>query len=264
MRHLFLAGVCIIYVFPLYWTVNLSLQQAVTALRFPPTWFARPNFSAYVRVFERVDVGQLFLNSLAATSISLAIGIPSAILAAYSLVRFRYRGRKTLLLSILAMRMIPPIALVIPLFLLMGRYGLLDTRIGLGLAYAALNIPVVLWLLVGYLYEVPEELEQAALIDGCSRMGALWRVVVPIILPGVAAVAILAGIMAWSDFLLSYVLTRRHASTLPMVIPTFINEHSFELQQLSAYGVLVFLPAVIMGALAQRYLIKGLTMGALK
>lgn len=269
LKYGFLVLVCLVFGFPLYWTLNISLQPEIEALAFPPKLYPFPaDFSVYVNLLagKKLDINILKLgfNSAVTTLISLAVILPVAILASYSLSRFRYRGRKQLLLLVLGMRMLPPIVLVIPLFFVLRTYRLSDSQLGLGITYSAMIVPIVIWLLVGYMEQVPRGIEDAARIDGCNRWGVLWRIMVPTILPGLIAATILSAIMAWSDFLMAVVLTSMNATTLPVAIPFFMTEVSFDFRQLCAYGIMVSVPMLIMGLWLSSYLIKGLTVGGMK
>jgi multiple sugar transport system permease protein len=191
---------------------------------------------------------------------AIAIGLP----AAYSFVRFRYHGRETLSLAVLCVHVMPPIAMIIPLYVIYSRLGLLDSRLGLAVTHISLTLPLSVWLLRGFVLRVPVELEEAAQVDGCGRLQALWRVVIPIMAPGIAATAVLTFLYSWNDFIYAVILTGRGARTLPVMISGFITERAVYWDRVAAAGMLVLLPTAILGAVVQRYLAAGLAAGAVK
>ena len=251
--------------FPLLWVLLTSFKTNVQALASPPVLVFAPISDNYVNVALRVhDFGRVFLNSVvvaaASTAGILVLGTP----ASYGLSRFVFRGSGLLGFSILSTRTVPRVAIAVPLFLLMKDVGLLDTWSAVILANIAYSLPFGIWMIVGFVEAVPLELEEAARIDGCSRFGAFARVVVPLILPGLGATAILTTIVAWNEFLMPLVLTSRDARTLPVVVGQFITEYGIDWGQLSAFAVLTILPVVLATVFIERYLIGGLTAGAVK
>jgi multiple sugar transport system permease protein len=158
----------------------------------------------------------------------------------------------------------PPIAMIIPLYVIYTRLGLLDTRVGLIVTHISLTLPLSVWLLRGFVLRVPVELEEAAQVDGCGRLGALWRVVIPIMAPGIAATAVLTFLYSWNDFIYAVILTGRGARTLPVMISGFITERAVYWDRVAAAGMLVMLPTAILGVAVQRYLATGLAAGAVK
>lgn len=198
--------------------------------------------------------------ALATTAVCIAIGAP----AAYALSRLRFRGQDVILLSMLATQMVPVIALAVPLFILMRTANLLDTHGGLILTYTAFILPIVVWMLVGFLGEVPQSLERAARIDGCTRWQAIVRVVLPLSMTGVAAAAIFAFITAWSDFFLALVLTSTSAQTLPVRVAQFQSLYALDYKASATAGVITTVPVLLLALVFQRWIVKGLTEGAVK
>lgn len=264
----------IVAVIPIVWTILTSLKPARQTFALPPVFLFMPTLESYLALFGRradlgyraVDINFWFYmrNSLVAAvgSTLLTLGVSS--LAAYGLSRFYFRGKRLITFAIVSTRMLPPIGAVVPLFLVMHEINLLDTHIGLILVYTAFNIPLAVWMLRGFMDELPKELDEAALIDGCSRFGVAARIIMPLIGPGLGATAVFSFLLCWNDFAIAFVLTSRAATTLPVIVLSFIVEEGVMWGQMSAAVTCAMLPAVVLLVLAQRHMVKGLTMGAVK
>jgi multiple sugar transport system permease protein len=205
-------------------------------------------------------LGNSALVALSATAIGLLAGVP----AAYALARLRFRGRAAVARFILSTRMAPPAAMVIPFYVLYFRLDLIDTRVGLVLLHGALNVSLVAWMLRGFFQDVPEELEDAARVDGATRIGAFFRVTLPLAAPGVAATAVVALLASWNEFLFATMLAGGDARTAPAAIAQFVTFRAVVWGKLAAASVLTALPIVAAVLLAQRQLVRGLTSGAVK
>ncbi len=250
---------------PILWLLINSFKTNVEALAIPPKLIFPPTFRNYPAVILRVDQFPLyFFNSVytmvASTAVVLVLGLP----AAYVLARFRFRGKVLLAFAILATRMIPRVAIGIPTYLIMMRLGLLDTYTALIASYVAYNLPFGIWLLIGFVQIIPREIEEAAAIDGSSRAQTFLRIIVPLIGPGLAAVGILVMIVCWREFFLPLILTSHNAKPIAVVAGQFITEYGIDWGQLSAFAMITFAPVFAVAWYAQRYLISGLTMGAVK
>jgi multiple sugar transport system permease protein len=210
------------------------------------------------------DMKRLFFNSTVVAVVTSIMTLTTSCLAAYSLSRFRFAGRKFLAFLIIATRMLPPIATTVPIFLLMNSLKLVDSHFALIASYTAINIPFAVWMLRGFMDEIPTDLEEAAMIDGCSRLQALVRVTLPLVAPGVAATAVFAFLLAWNDFALALILTNKEAKTLPLIVVSFITEEGILWGPMAAAATLILLPPVVFVVLAQRHLARGLTLGAVK
>jgi multiple sugar transport system permease protein len=203
-------------------------------------------------------------NSIIASLTSTFLTIVTSFFAAYSLSRFNFRGRKPIAFFIIATRMLPPIATVFPLYLLMNQVGLRDTLIALILVYTTLNIPLAVWMLKAFVDEVPRAIEEAALIDGASRVYMLIKIVLPLVAPGLVATSIFSFLLAWNDFVIAFFLTGLRAKTLPLASTAFMTEMGIFWGPMGAFGTLVMAPAILFSFFASKYLIKGLTLGAVK
>jgi multiple sugar transport system permease protein len=184
-------------------------------------------------------------------------------MAAYSMARFR-TGGKHLAFWVLSQRMMPPIAVIIPVFLLYRDLNLTDSRFGLALLYTVFTLPFSVWMMYAYFRQMPVELEEAALVDGCTRWQALWKVAGPLAAPGIVSAAVFAFIFSWSEFLFALVLTSRHAITVPVVISGFLGFEASFFGEAGALTMISFVPALILGLFIQRHLVRGLTLGAVQ
>ncbi|MFI5003182.1 MAG: carbohydrate ABC transporter permease [Reyranellales bacterium] len=198
----------------------------------------------------------------AATLLAVVIGTP----AAYAFSRLRFRGNENLANTILSMRFMPPIAVAIPLFLMVKAIGLQDSYPGLVLPYIAFSLPLVVWIMIGFFDEVPREIDDAALIDGCTRFGVLWRVMLPLVRPGLVTAALFAAIFIWNEFLVAlYVIDSREYQTISLGAATLVSaQRPIDWNIAAAVGVVTVIPMLIFSLLVQRYIVRGLTVGAVK
>jgi len=266
LAYLFLAVVCLYNIMPFVWMGFTSLKTDKEAYAIPPTfWPEDPTSEAYTQVLLWTNFPRYFLNS---TIISLGTALLSTLigsLAGYGFSRFVFRGRATLIGIILASQMLPGVLLVGPYFKMLARFGLYNTYVGLILAFTSITLPFSTWMLKGFIDTVPEELDEAALIDGCSRLGAFVRVVLPVITPGMVATMIFAFLLAWGDLLWVLVLTSgERMATVTLGLSRLVTQFRIIWPQLMAGSVVGALPPVILYLVLQNYLVEGLTAGAVK
>lgn len=257
-------AVLVVFLFPVAFLILTSLKKQVDVFRIPPTWIFRPTFEEYRGVFQLYSFGQFLVNSLVVASVSTVVAVVLGALAAYGLARFTFRGSRDLAFWILSIRMTPPVAAIIPIFILMRMLGLLDTRAGLIIAYTTMNLPFATWLLRGFFQEVPRELDESALVDGCSWFSAFLRVVLPLAAPGLVVTAIFVFIFSWNEFLFALILTATKSETLPVAVTGFIRETGVMWGHMAAAGVVIMAPMALFSLAVQRYMVRGLTMGAIK
>ncbi|MEW6264609.1 MAG: carbohydrate ABC transporter permease [Thermodesulfobacteriota bacterium] len=262
----FLVLVSVFALLPFAWMLSTSLKTEAEAFRLPPTWIPI-NFTldAYVNMLVKKNFGLYFLNS---TIVSLATAILSTFfgaLAGYGFSRFVFKGRKTLIGFFLATQMLPGVLLVGPYFKILSQLGLYDTRIGLVVAFLTICLPFSTWMMKGFIDRVPEALDQAALIDGCSRLGVFFRVILPISAPGMVATIIFAFLLAWGDLLWVICLTSTEAMiTVTLGIARTVGEFRIAWPMLMSGALMGGMPAIILYLLLQRLLVQGLTAGAVK
>lgn len=265
--YLTLAGTAIISILPFWWMIDTSLKWPVDIFAGVAFWPQRITFTNYVRLITEYHFGAFLLNSLIVVAASVAVSLVIGMLAAYSLARFRLRFGvdKMALYLVLLVRMLPSILLVVPLYIVLAAWGLLNTRLGLILIYAGLNTSFVVWMMQSFLAEIPRDIEEAAMIDGDSRLTALWRVVVPLAAPGLIATAIFTIIATYNDFIIALTLTSTPvAQTIPVGISTLIGKIQIQWGPMAAGGVVGALPIVIFAIAVQRHFVRGLTLGAVK
>jgi multiple sugar transport system permease protein len=256
-------AVSVIFLFPVYWMFSVSLKRPEEIFRSPPAWYpSEPQFSNFRVLFTEGDAWTI-VNSLIIAGSSTVIAMALGALCAYGIVRYKVGGEH-LPTFIIAQRLLPPIAIVFPLFIVYAQSGFADTYHGLILLYSAFALPFVIWMLRGFLMEVPVELEEAALVDGCTRFGVFWRVVLPMARNGLFATAVFAFIYSWNEFLFALVMTRNNVMTYTVQISNYFGPQSTFWAKISAMSVLGTIPVLIVVAVMQRYLVRGLTFGAVK
>jgi multiple sugar transport system permease protein len=254
----------IIFLFPIFWVMFTSIKTPVQAFQIPPVWMFKPTFESYSIVFSKQPFLYYFINSLIVTVLSTSLSLIVGTLAGYSLARFRIKGQKWISFTVFFTKMFPPIVLVVPFFVLFRQFGGTDNLFTLTLAYTSFNLPFVIWLMWGFLKELPESLEEAASIDGTSRFGAMWRIMLPLAKPGFAVSAIFSAMNSWNEFLFALNLTGTHAKTLPVMAANFVTQEAILWGPVTATGTMLMIPLFIFTLLIQKHLVKGLTMGAVK
>jgi multiple sugar transport system permease protein len=254
-------------VFPFYWLVITSVKPGDEVATNPPILIPTTlTIQNYLDVLAGEGVPRFALNSIVISLTSTALTIFIGSLAAYALAKtyLPYQVRHLLLLWILVTRIFPPITTAIPYFVLLRTLGLSDTYQGLIMTYVSYGLPFVIWLMLGFFQDMPPEIEEAAIVDGCSLWQRFRLVVMPLALPGLAVTAIFAFVYAWNEFLYASMLTSFNAKTLPVVISGYISDKFLRWGEMSALGTAMVLPVVLFSAFAQRYLVRGLTFGAVK
>ena len=267
------AGAIIIFalfytLFPIYWIGLNSFKTDLDIFAVPPVWADfKPTMMHYVATFIERPFLKFMLNSaiiaVATTVVSLFFGT----IAGYALARFTYPGRTKYHLSfwILSTRMMPPIVTIIPLFIFFTTLEMLNTKTAVVIAYTGFNLPFVIWMMKGYFQELPRDLEESAMVDGDTRMGAFIRILLPLAKPGLAATAIFSLILAWNELLLALILTETEKSvTLPIGIAGRVTQYTTFWGEISAAGFLASIPIVIFAFVVQRHLVRGLSFGAVK
>ncbi|MCW5619500.1 MAG: carbohydrate ABC transporter permease [Burkholderiales bacterium] len=255
--------ITLLFLFPIYWLFMISFKTPDEIFSYPPKWWpAQLQFSSYAVLFRDGDATTV-LNSLIVAGTSTVLAMFIGTLCAYSIARFR-TGGDNLANWIISQRMVPPIAVVFPIFLLYVWLGLVDTFPGLILLYTAFNLPYVIWMMRGYILDIPIALEEAALVDGYTRWQMLWKVVFPMSRAGLFATAIFTFVFAWNEFLFALVLTRTEVTTYTVQVTHYFGGQSNFWSKISAMSVLGTLPIFIIVGFMQRYLVRGFSLGAVK
>lgn len=256
-----LTVVLAVFVFPFFWMAFNSVKTHEKILEYPPAFVFAPTLANFRNVFWQTPFFQYTWNSVLVAFGSVGVGMLLGLPAAYGIARY---GHRTFALSILVCRMIPGISFLVPWFIVFRALGLIDTYTGLVIAHLVITVPLITWIMIGFFEEVPLELEEAARIDGCSRLGVFLRIAVPLVRPGLVSAGILSLIFAWNSFLFPLILAGVKTKTLPVVVYSFMTFDYLDLGGIYAASTLITLPVVVMVLLVQRQFIRGLTIGGLK
>ncbi|MBX6371249.1 MAG: carbohydrate ABC transporter permease [Acidothermus sp.] len=264
--HVIVVVVLLLMLFPVYWAVSTSFKRGIDMNRITPLWFPIPGTFQHYRDAWHKDY---FLSSLQNSAIVVAsvvvISIAVAFLAAVAIARSNFRGRKAYIVLIMAIQMIPQIALILPLFVLLSYVHKQNTIVGLTFTYLAFILPFSIWTLRGFVANIPADLEEAAMIDGCSRFGAFMRVTFPLVAPGLVATAIFAFIQSFNEFIFAYVIMQDNSKwTASVWLESFLTQQQIDWGGLMAGATMLSIPIVIGFLLVQRYVAVGLTAGAVK
>jgi len=254
----------VLVLLPFFWMFSTSLKPLNEVNKYPPEWISiNMSFKPYSDMFFYLPFSTYTLNSLIVAFSSMSLTLIIGGLAAFSFSRFQFAGKGIFLLIFLLSQMLPGASVIIPLFQLLQKVGLYDTYLGLILIHTAVLLPFVIWLLFGFFQTIPREIEDAALIDGCSRMEALRKVILPLALPGIGATALFAFLGSWNEFFFALILTSSDSTrTIPVGIGLFVGEYLDVWNQMAAAAVLFSLPPLVLFMLTRRTFIKGLVAGA--
>lgn len=266
MLWVFLIALCLYCLFPFTWMLSTSLKTEAEAFRIPPTWIPlKPTVDSFIGIWVRKNFGIYFFNS---TVISLATAVLSTFfgaLAGYGFSRFFFKGRRFLIGFFLATQMLPGVLLVGPYFKILTRIGLYDTRTGLIIAFLTICLPFSTWMMKGFIDKVPVSMDQSAMVDGCSRMGIFFRIILPVVAPGMVATILFAFLLAWGDLLWALCITTSEPMiTVTLGIARTVGEFRIIWPMLMAGSLVGGMPAIILYIFLQRLLVQGLTAGAVK
>jgi multiple sugar transport system permease protein len=253
-----------LWLFPVYWIVLTSLKPIKEINSAVPSFIFSPTGENYWELFTKFDFARVLMNSLVITFVSCFVVVVLGVLAAYALARMKVPGEKHISLWILSLRFLPPIAVAIPFYIQWQDLNLLDTYTGLILIYVAFNLPFAIWMMRGFLADVPVALEEAALLDGLTRLQIILRVVVPVVMPGIASTAIFTFVFTWNEYLMALMLTAFRSVTVPVTIAKFVQPYTVLWGSLSAAVVIQVVPMLIVVFLLQRHIVRGMTLGAVK
>jgi multiple sugar transport system permease protein len=263
VRTLAACVLTLFFLFPIYWLFMISFKTPDEVFAYPPKWWpGQIQFDNYAVLFKDGDATTVW-NSFVVAGASTIAAMFLGTLCAYSLARFRTGGRH-LSNWIISQRMVPPIAVVFPIFLLYVYFGWVDTFFGLILLYTVFNLPYVIWMMRGYILDIPPSLEEAAMVDGCTRWEVLWKVVFPMCRAGLFATAIFTFVFAWNEFLFALVLTRTEVTTYTVQVTHYFGGQSNFWAKISAMSVLGTVPIFVVVAFMQRWLVRGISLGAVK
>jgi multiple sugar transport system permease protein len=269
LRLVMIAGVSAVFLvawlFPIVWSVLNSLKSERDVLAYPPKLFFAPTLDAYRDVlFGSASIlpnlWSSFVISIGTTVITMLIAVP----AAYALARLRVPGKRFAGFYILATQLLPPVGIIIPYYLILRNIGWIDTYQGIILIYLSFSLPFAIWLLVSYFEDIPLEMEEAAYIDGATRLRTLWRIIIPQVRGGIAVTVVFVFLNAWNEFLFAVVLSGNTVRPVTIAMFNFVSVEQTLWTKLAAVSVLAMAPVIVLGIVAQRHIVKGLTVGAVK
>jgi N,N'-diacetylchitobiose transport system permease protein len=258
--------VFVVMIFPIYWMLSTAFKPGKEVLSLTPVWVpSPPTFANFQTAMSVPYFWNDVVNSLTVVLTVVALSIALAFLAAVSVARFGFKGRTAFIVMIIAVQMVPLNALVIPIYLLLDQVGQVDSLLGVIAYYLAFILPFMIWTLRGFITNVPVDLEEAAMVDGATRVGAFMRIVFPLVAPGLIATGIFGFIQAWNEFIIAYVLLSSSSKqTLTIWLTSFTTQHGTDWGGLMAGATLTALPVVLLFLLVQRHVVGGLTAGAVK
>ena len=254
----------IITIFPIYWVFTISIKKQVDAFAMPPKWIFEPVWSNYVKIWETAGFSEAFRNSLIIVLIGMALALVISIPSAYAMNRIRFKGKRLFSIWLLIAYMFPEFLFIIPMYILWQRIGLYDTHFGVAIVYQVVQVPFCIWLLQGFFKEIPKELEDAARIDGCTRLQTLFKIYMPLAAPGISACAILCGMWIWNEMPITLALTFSDAKTVTIAAAGFRGYGSIDWGSMSAASMVSIIPMMFFTAFAQKHIVQGLTLGSVK
>ena len=267
LRYLIAATFTGFCLFPFYIIVTTALKTETAIFAWPPAWKFQPTLQSFhnaLFIFGGRSVVFYLINSIVISAVSTLLAVVLGAMAAYGFARFSFAGKRQLAFWILSTRFAPPVAFIVPFYLMVQKVGLLDSHVALIIIYTAMNLSLVFWILQGFFAEIPIEIEEAALVDGYSRLQIFWRVAVPLVRPGIVSTAILSAVFSWNEFLYATVLTQSRAATLPVYLAGFSNSMGIAWGEYMAVGTIAVLPILCFSFVLQRHLVRGLSFGAVK
>ncbi|HEX3200925.1 MAG TPA: carbohydrate ABC transporter permease [Actinomycetes bacterium] len=258
--------VLLVMVFPIYWMVATGFKRGVDILSFEPRWLPIPGtLENYRAAVGKPHFLEDVRNSVIVVTVTVLVSLALAFLAALAAARYRFSGRALLIIMLIVVQMVPLEALIIPIYLTLDGAGQTDRLAGIIVTYLTFVLPFSIWTLRGFIVNIPEELEEAAMVDGCTRAGAFRRILFPLVAPGLVATAVFSFILVWNDYLIAYVLLRSpEKQTLGIWLASFTTNHGTEWGAVMAGSTLFAIPAVLFFLLVQRRVVSGLTAGAVK
>jgi multiple sugar transport system permease protein len=249
---------------PVVWMLLTSFKPDTLVSAIPPAWVFVPTLDNYASLLGSADFQRYLANTLVVATTTSALATLFGFLSAYSFTRFRYRGSTFLPLFYLVIRMVPRITLVLPFYVIFTQLHLINTRAALIVSYTTFALPFGIWMMIGFLQDLPIDLEEAAAVDGCNRWQILRHIVVPLAAPGIATTAIFAFLLGWNEFLLALILAGPDSRTLPVMVAGFETDRGILWGQFSAAAIAIMLPVVVVALVLQRHIVRGLTLGAVK
>ena len=256
--------VVVVCIFPFYWMVTASFKQQSVILASTPQFFFQPTLENYVNAFSKFDILKSLQNSLFVALVTVLLSLVLGTPAAYAIARFEFKGKQDIWFWFISNRMLSPIVVALPFFLIARNFHLLDTTWALILIYLTFNVPIVVWICADQFRNIPKELDEAATLEGYNSFAIFWKIALPLATPALAVSAIFSFIFSWNELLYALILTRTEAKTAPVVATSFMSGYELPWGQIMATGTMVALPVIIFSMIVSRQLVRGLTAGAIK
>jgi multiple sugar transport system permease protein len=256
--------VVVVCIFPFYWMVTASFKQQSVILASTPQFFFHPTLENYVNAFSKFDILKSLQNSLFVALVTVLLSLVLGTPAAYAIARFEFKGKQDIWFWFISNRMLSPIVVALPFFLIARNFHLLDTTWALILIYLTFNVPIVVWICADQFRNIPKELDEAATLEGYNSFAIFWKIALPLATPALAVSAIFSFIFSWNELLYALILTRTEAKTAPVVATSFMSGYELPWGQIMATGTMVALPVIIFSMIVSRQLVRGLTAGAIK
>lgn len=250
-------------VLPLIWVFLTSLKIKSLVYQIPPAWFFTPTWENYLALFQKYPFPKYFLNSTIVAGLTTILGLVIGGVAAYSMTRFD-TGGNFLKGWVINNRTMPPIVVLIPIFMLASQFGLINNYLSLILAYLSSLLPFSIWMLISFFEAIPTDMEEAALVDGATRLQGLFYITIPLAAPGIAATGILSFLFSWNEFMFALVLTGNETRTLPIGVANFLTQRGVEMGELTAATMVMIIPVMILAFSIRGYLVRGLSFGGVK
>lgn len=255
--------VTLFFLLPLFWILRTSMITKVEAYKMPPNWMAAWTFDNYIAIFTDNPFGKYFMNSFFIALASTVVAVMLGAMSGYWICRMSKRT-ESMKLAILVTQMIPPVVMVIPLSLIVKNLGLDDSYFALIMSYLSFNLPYVIWMLLSHFESIPKELDDASAVDGCSRVQAYFRVVLPLVMPGIMATAVYSFIVSWNEFMFALNMAGMNTRTLPVAIASLDTQQGVMIAELCASTIVAILPVIFLTVFIKKYLVQGLTFGSVK
>lgn len=263
VKFIIITIICCLVIFPFLWMIMVSLRNKVDIFN-PGDWLVTPTLKNYIAIVEKNNILKFFANSFVIASITTIVSLILGSVAAYGFARYSWAKKESRAFWVLSQKFLPPMAVVIPYFLMGAFAGILDTKLLLIICYTTFNIPFTIWMMRGFIEELPRSVEEASYIDGCTKMQCMRRIVLPLVAPGLIATAIFCVINSWNEFVFANFLTSIHAKTVPTSIMMYLSVSGVKWGEMAATGVLSVLPVLIFAIIVQKNMIRGLTFGSVK
>lgn len=251
------------FLVPIFWVILTAFKFRKDVFIFPPKFIFTPTLSNFIHVFKESYYLEYMLNSIVISTLALIISVFVGTLAAYAFSRFHIKGSKNILLWILSLRMILPIAVVVPFYLMAIKTGLYDTKLGLAIVLIVTTLPLAVWMQMSFIRRIPPQIEEAAMVDGCSPFGAFTRVVLPLEITCIITTFVVCIIFAWNELPLSLVFAPHNARTLPVSMLSWNTQRGLIWGPMMAAGMMAVIPIILFGVFAQKYVVRGLTLGGM-